>query len=129
MTKLKIAFATDDKTRLIDRHFGDAEFYSIYAITSDSYQLLKHIANTVDEEETHADPKKAHGISFILKEQDVEVVVNRAFGPNIKRIVKKFVPVLADYDTIEEAIIYIQNNFEKIETELSKGEERKHIRL
>ncbi len=64
MTKLLTAFATDDGKAFMDRHFGDAKFYDIYEISKNEASFMKRIDNTVDEEEeVHADPEKAKGIS------------------------------------------------------------------
>jgi len=87
--KLKVAFATDDGKTFMGRHFGDARFYDIYELDEDQASFIKRIENTVDEEEdVHADPKKAKGISTLLLDEKVAVVVSKIFGPNIKRIKK-----------------------------------------
>lgn len=59
MEKLKFAFATDDGISFINRHFGDADFYDIYEISADKNKFIKRIDNTTEDEEIHADPKKA----------------------------------------------------------------------
>lgn len=122
------AFATDDKENLMSRHFGDANFYAIYEITSDSVKFVKLIENTVDEEEEiHADPKKAGGIAKLLKAEKVEVSVSKVFGPNIKRIIKKFLCIISTELEIEKLFPMIQKNFAKIEEEYQKGKERKWL--
>ncbi len=62
-----VTCATDDGKNFVDRHFGDAEYYFIYMITKDSKELIRKIKNTTEEEEIHADPRKARGIVNILK--------------------------------------------------------------
>ena len=77
MKKFKIAFATDNGETFVSRHFGDAKFYDIYEMVEGSIEFVKRISNTVDEEEeVHADPKKAKGISGLLLKEGVTVVVS-----------------------------------------------------
>jgi len=128
--KLRVAFATDDGKTFMGRHFGDARFYDIYELDEDRASFIKRIENTVDEEEdVHADPKKAKGISTLLLDEKVAVVVSKIFGPNIKRIKKKFVCIVVRDDEIDVGLKKICNNIEKIYIEWEKGKERKHILL
>ena len=128
--KLRVAFATDDGKTFMGRHFGDARFYDIYELDGDQASFIKRIENTVDEEEdVHADPKKAKGISTLLLDEKVAVVVSKIFGPNIKRIKKKFVCIVVRDNEIDVGLKKICNNIEKIYIEWEKGKERKHILL
>jgi len=130
MNKMKIAMATDDGKNFIDRHFGDANMYKIYELRPDQIKYIKTIENTVDEEEKiHADPKKAKGIANLLKEEGVQLVASRAFGPNIKRIRKKFVCIVIGEYNLEKGLNLIQQNFETIVSEWNKGKDRKHLVL
>ncbi len=126
--KLNVAFATDDGKTLIGRHFGDAHYYDIYELDENHVSFVKRIENSVDEEEdVHADPKKAKGISSLLLKENVTVVVSKVFGPNIKRIKKKFVCIVIKDDNIDVGINKISENVENIEKEWNKGEERTHL--
>jgi predicted Fe-Mo cluster-binding NifX family protein len=130
MNKMKIAMATDDGENFIDRHFGDANMYKIYKLRPDEVKYIKTIENTVDEEEKiHADPKKAKGIANLLKEEGVQLVASRAFGPNIKRIRKKFVCIVIGEYNLENGLDLIQKNFDAIVAEWNKGKDRKHLVL
>ena len=130
MKHFKLAIATDDGKSLIKRHFGDADLYYIYDINNDAIKHLKTIKNNVDEEdEVHADPKKAKGIAQLLKKEGVEVVASKIFGPNIKRIIKKFACVIVKRDDMMETIELILQNKEEIKKELDKGENRNPLKL
>jgi len=130
MEKIKIAFATDDGKTFIGKHFGDARFYDIYEINGNNAKFIKRISNTVDEEENvHADPKKAKGISTLLLDEKVTVVVSKIFGPNIKRIKKNFVCIVVRDVEIDIGLKKICDNIEKIYIEWEKGNERKHLTL
>jgi len=130
MKHFKLAIATDDGKNLIKRHFGDADYYYIYEVYENQLTYLKTIKNSVDEEEeVHADPKKAKGIAQLLKKEGVQVVSSKVFGPNIKRIIKKFACVKLPCGTLSESTEMIRKNFEEITTELNKDEARKPINL
>ena len=128
MQKLKVAFASDDGKTFMGRHFGDAEYYHIYEIDENNSELINIIKNTTEEEEDiHADPKKAGSIAKLLKQENVQIVVSKIFGPNIKRIKKKFVCILMKQNSIENGVNIIKENLPIIIEEWEKGEERKHL--
>ena len=130
MNKVKIALATDDGETFMGRHFGDSKLYKIYELGPESAEYLKTIDNTVDEEEeVHADPKKAQGIAQLLKQEGVQVVASKVFGPNIKRIKKKFVCIVIGEDELDTGLQEVQNNFAKVVAEWDKGQQRKHLVL
>ncbi|TSA26250.1 dinitrogenase iron-molybdenum cofactor biosynthesis protein, partial [bacterium] len=125
MEKIRVAFATDNGKTFMGRHFGDADFYDIYEISAMKANFIKRINNTIDEEEeVHADPKKAQGISHLLLDENISVVVSKIFGPNIKRINKKFVCVVIKDEKIEDAVNKICSNIGKIYEEWENGEKR-----
>ncbi|RLD61420.1 MAG: dinitrogenase iron-molybdenum cofactor biosynthesis protein [Bacteroidetes bacterium] len=128
---LKFAFATDDGKTYIDRHFGDADYYDIYEISSNESKFIKRIVNTTeeDDEEIHADPKKAKSVVDLLKIEAVQVVISKVFGPNIKRIKKKFVCGLFNDQQISDSIKTIQEKMNVFTDEWEKGEIRNHINL
>ncbi len=127
---MKTAFATGDGKSFTNRHFGDNDYYYIYDISKTESRFIKRINNTAAtiEEKVHADPAKAKGVTWLLKEENVKVVVSKVYGPNIKRIRKNFVCVLMN-NTISDSINIIKKNFKVILDEWEKGEERKHINL
>ena len=128
MQKFKVAFATDNGKTFMGRHFGDAEYYYIYEIDDKNAEFIKKISNTTEEEEdVHADPKKAKGISNLLLEENVSVVVSKIFGPNIKRIKKKFVCIVVKDEELDVGIRKVCESIGKIYEEWEKGEERKHL--
>ena len=129
MQKLKVAFATDNGKTFMGRHFGDADYYHIYEIDENNSELINIIKNTTEEEDIHADPKKAGSIAKLLKQENVQIVVSKIFGPNIKRIKKKFVCILMKQNSIENGIDVIKTNFLTIAEEWEIGENRKHVSL
>jgi predicted Fe-Mo cluster-binding NifX family protein len=126
---MKVAFATDNGKELISRHFGDAEFYDIYEIGKNKSDYLKRMVNTTEEEDEkiHADPKKAKGVAGLFKGVDVKALVSKEFGPNIKRMKKKFVCVLMNNESIEAGVKKLQESIDIIKDEWHKGENRNHL--
>lgn len=129
MNSIITAIATDNEALLIDRHFGDARKYVLYSVTAENFQYLKTVTNTIDEEETHADPEKAGGITRLLRQEGVNAVVSRQFGPNIKRIRRSFVCIVTDCKTVESTGTTVQQHLPEIAREWACGEERSHLRI
>lgn len=104
------AIATDDGTQLMDRHFGDAVQYDIYQLTGTGVLLVKTIVNPFRDDGpdehgsavNHADRLKAGNMKELFLADDVRVLVSRRFGPNIQRMVKNFVPVVARCRTVAQ---------------------------
>ncbi|MCK4529983.1 MAG: dinitrogenase iron-molybdenum cofactor biosynthesis protein [Candidatus Marinimicrobia bacterium] len=126
--KIKVAFATNDGNTYNDTHFGDSDYYDLYELSETEAVFLERITNTVDEEEeVHADPKKAKGIMNLLVKNGVHTVISKVFGPNIKRIKKKFVCILMNNVCLDDSISFLCKNLESVHNEWAKGEERKHL--
>ncbi len=126
--KIKVAFATNDGNTYNDTHFGDSDYYDLYELSETEAVFLERISNTVDEEEeVHADPKKAKGIMNLLVKNGVHTVISKVFGPNIKRIKKKFVCILMNNVCLDDSISFLCKNLESVHNEWAKGEERKHL--
>lgn len=127
MGNMTVAFGSDDGIRFTDRHFGDSNKFYIYEIEKNKVNFIKQIVNNSEEEEIHADPKKAGSIAKILKSEKVNVVVSKHFGANILKIKKKFVCILANCDNIEKTIENIKNNIKFINDIFLEGEDRGYI--
>jgi len=80
-----------------------------------------------DESMKHGDPRKARAVSSVL--EGVDAIVGRKFGPNLPRLLKKFVCVVVRTDTIDSAIELVHANMDRIVEEEKGGEDRKHIVL
>jgi len=119
-----VAFSTDDGKKYIDKHSGDARYFDIYKITETESQFLKRITNTSPEEKRHADPGKAKGIGRLLKQEGVQVLVSKVFGPNVKRMKKQFVCIMMNDATIAESLKKLQGKLPDIRAEWEAGEER-----
>ena len=129
MDKLVVAFASDNGEHLTKEHFGEAKEYLIYHLSKNEAKHIDVVKNISVEEEMHADPRKANGIAGLLKPFNVNVIVNQAFGANIKRMSKKFVCIVSKQTIIDDCMASIQLNFDDVLLAHHKGEERKHLKL
>jgi predicted Fe-Mo cluster-binding NifX family protein len=128
--KFLIAFGTDDGKNLNNDHVGMAQYYYVYEFSNGKEQLIEKRENTRftgDETVKHGDPDKARATSSVLK--GVDVLVGRKFGPNLPKLLGKFVCILVRTSTIATAIEVIHDNMDRIAEEKNKEEGRKHIVL
>lgn len=128
--ELLVAFSTDDGNYLNKDHAGMAKYFYVYKFTEAKEELVERRDNAKfkgDESMKHGDPRKAKATSATLEK--VDVVVGRRFGPNLPRLLKKFLCVIARVDRIDEAIQIIRDNVDIILEEYNKGEDRKHLVL
>ena len=128
--KFLIAFGTDDGKNLNNDHVGMAQYYYVYEFSNGRERLIEKRENTRfegDETMKHGDPEKARATSSAL--EGVDILVGRKFGPNLPRLLGKFVCVLVRTSTIATAIEAIHNNMDRIAEEKDKEEGRKHIVL
>ena len=125
-----IAFGTDDGKNLNNDHVGMAQYYYVYEFSNGKEKLVEKRDNTHftgDEAMKHGDPEKAKATSSVLK--GVDVLVGRKFGPNLPRLLGKFVCILVRTSAIATAIEAIHNNMDRVAEERNKEEGRKHIVL
>ncbi len=125
--KIVVAFGTNDGKKLIDEHVGESKYFDIYKFTKKRDEFLERRENIKYEEKQHGDPEKAKKVSKVLK--GIDVIVGKAFGPNIIRMKKKYVCVVFRGDKIEKAKTEVHKIFDEIVKELEKpkGEEKKHF--
>jgi len=128
--ELLIAFGTDDGKNLNDDHVGMAKYFYVYRFSDNKGELIEQRENVKfkgDESIGHGDPEKAKATSSVL--QGVDALVGKKFGPNLPRLLKKFVCVVVRTDTLSNAVEAIHNNMSRIVEAKNKGQDRKHIVL
>jgi predicted Fe-Mo cluster-binding NifX family protein len=127
--KFLIALGTDDGENLNDDHVGMAKYFYVYEFTNSKEQLVERRENVSfrGDESIHGDPEKAKATSSVL--EGVDVLVGKKFGPNLPRLLRKFVCVLVRTNAITSAIEAVHNNMDRIVEEKNKEEDRKHIVL
>jgi len=128
--ELLIAFGTDDGVNFNDDHFGMAEYFQVYKFSEGKEEFVEKRENVQfkgDESIKHGDPEKAKATSSVL--QGIDVLVGKRYGPNLLRLVRRFVCVIVRTNTLQNAIGMVHQNIEKIIAEKNKGEDRKHLIL
>lgn len=128
--ELQVAFGTDDGKNLNNDHVGMAKYFHVYAFSHGQEELIerrKNVEFTGDESIKHGDPAKAKATSFAL--EGVDVLVGKKFGPNISRLLKKFVCIVVRTNSLANAIKVVHNNMDRIIEQKNSGEDRKHIVL
>jgi predicted Fe-Mo cluster-binding NifX family protein len=128
--ELCFAFSTDDGENMIKEHAGQAKFFDVYKFSDGEATFLERRDNSKykgDEAMKHGDPKKAKATMEALK--NVDVLVARVYGPNLPRLLKKFLCVVIRTKKITDAIEIVKENMGKIQDEYQKGESRKHLVL
>jgi len=126
--ELLIAFATDDGKNFNDDHFGMATYYHVYRFFDDGEEFVEKRENIEfqeDESKKHGDPEKARATSSVLK--GVDVLVSKKFGPNITRMVNKFVCVVVRTNVISDAVKIVKNHMDEVMREKTKTRERRHL--
>ena len=128
--RLLIAFGTDDGVHLNNDHVGMAREFLVYEFSDCGQTLVERRQNVSyagDESMQHGDPQKARATASVLESMDV--LVGKKFGPNITRLLTKFVCVVVRTDDVNTAIEAVRSNIDRVLEEKEKGQERKHIVL
>ena len=126
--ELLIAFATDNGKNFNDDHFGMAKYYQIYRFCDDAEEFVEQRENVKfqeDESKKHGDPAKARATSTVLS--GIDVLVSKKFGPNITRMVNKFVCVVVRTNVISDAIKIVKNHMDEVIEEKNKTKDRRHL--
>jgi predicted Fe-Mo cluster-binding NifX family protein len=130
MMELLIALGTDDGVNLNNDHVGMARYFYIFRFSDGREELVEQRSNVEfkgDESMKHGDPEKARATSSVL--QNVDVLVGKKFGPNLPRLLNKFVCVVVRTEAISDAIEALHANMSRIVEEKNKAENRRHIVL
>jgi predicted Fe-Mo cluster-binding NifX family protein len=118
---LCFAFAVNEANQFEKKHFGDADKYLIYKQNGNGIKLFSEEINKfklLDEEVEHGSKMKGDAIIKFLKERNVNVLVSRQFGKNIKRVNNHFIPVKISVDRPDEILDILNKNLHWIEDEL-----------
>lgn len=128
MMELLIVFGTDDGKSLKRDHVGKSSYFHVYRFSDDKEEFVEQRENVKykeDESMILGDPRKAKATSTALK--GLDGVVGRRFGPNLPRLLKKLVCIVARRETINDAIQLIRANMDKVIQEKEKAENRRYL--
>ncbi len=119
---LLVAVGTRDGRVLNEGHFGDSSIFLIYEIRDGQARFIEDRSNIPYEEQGHGDPGKARVMAGLLS--DVDVLVARRFGPNVKRMLHRFVCVRTRVETAQEAMQLVTASVPLLWDALESGESR-----
>jgi predicted Fe-Mo cluster-binding NifX family protein len=129
--ELLSAFGTDEEQYLkADDHVGMSRYFALYKISASGQEFVELRENSKykgRENLAHGDPQKAQATTSAL--EGIHVLVGRRFGPNLPRLLAKFLCVVVRTETIADAVRIVQANLNAVVAEYGKGEDRKHLVL
>jgi predicted Fe-Mo cluster-binding NifX family protein len=120
---LKLAIALDKNLQLPESHFGESENFLIYGLSGDKLHFLKSIPNLHkkdDEDTNHGDPVKGNNIANLLKKENVNILVSKSFGENIKIVSKFFLPVIVPMTDVKNVVILLENSVSNLTNATTK---------
>jgi predicted Fe-Mo cluster-binding NifX family protein len=118
--KITFAFAVNNQGLFENNHFGEAENFAIYTSSENELKLSEILPNPMKnkEEDEHGLKSKALYIISILKSKDVNVLVSKQFGKNIKIVNQHFIPVIIHEENPEQITTIISRNINWLKDEL-----------
>jgi len=120
--RLRFAFAVNNENKFEKAHFGDADRFLIYTLETGKIVFSSEEINNfqlLDRETGHGSKRKGNAIIEFLKERNVNVLVSRQFGKNIKLVNKHFIPLKISAEHPEEIISILYKHMHWIEDELN----------
>lgn len=121
---IKFAFAVSESELFEAKHFGDADKYLLFEWNGQDFiesgELLNAVKN-IDEEQEHGSKIKGDAIIEMLREKNIQVLVSKQFGRNIKMVNRFFVPVIINDAKLEEIFKKLKNSMKWVEEELQNS--------
>lgn len=120
---LVIAIGTQDGRLLTKGHFGDSSVFLLYELEEGAEpRYIEDRSNVPYEEQGHGDPGKAKHMAGLM--HGVDVLVGRLFGPNVKRMLQRFVCVRVRADLADEALVLVSQSVPLLREALEVGPDR-----
>ena len=121
---LRFAFAVNKNDQFEKKHFGDADKYLIFRQEDDKIVFLSEEINRfklMEEEVEHGSKRKGNAIIDFLKGKDVNVLVSKQFGQNIKLINEHFIPVINYSEQPDEVLQILSRHLHWFDEEYEKN--------
>ena len=128
---LVVAFASRDGASLPKGHFGEARRFDLYRLTPGKADRIAAITNPQAETD-HGDSghrRKGAELARLLGREGVQVIVSRAFGPNIRQMRQRFLPVVVGCEDVTQAIGLLHAHWDQLRSQWFLGEGRRHLVL
>jgi predicted Fe-Mo cluster-binding NifX family protein len=137
---LIVAFATVDNHLMPKMHFGEAPEIALYRIGATTSVKMRSIPNRYARDKHANEAHLSHGqteehrdngesIGRFLASAGVHAMVSRAFGPNIRQMQRRFLPITVRCDEITQAIAVLQSHWPLVWKSWTQGGERRHLVL
>ena len=124
--ELTIAIGTDDnKIIKPDDHIGMSKFFQVWKYSKGELSFVetrKNVKYKEDETRIHGDLGKAKATASALT--NIDVLVGKMMGPNIKRLKGKFVCAIIRESEIKKATEIIKENINEIIEEKNEKERK-----
>lgn len=114
---MNVALAVDKTGLLQAKHFGDADKYRIYEISSNGSRYLKEEDNPYKDIE-HGSEMKGKAIMNLLVGYDIKLLVSRQFGTNIRIVNSLFIPIIVFSEEPEQVLETLVRHIKWIQDEL-----------
>lgn len=127
---LRLALALDETGALTPHHFGQAATYRVVDVTGpgDAGATVADLpAAGGSHDHGHGEGGKAQAVIRRMRQGGVQVLVGRAFGGNIHRVKRMFVPVLVRAAEPAQAIAAVAARLDDVQRAWEAGEEREHL--
>jgi predicted Fe-Mo cluster-binding NifX family protein len=127
MEDIHFAFAVSNSNTFETSHFGDADKYLVFAWNGLEIEYKCEVINdykSFDEEREHGSKEKGNAIIELLQKNDIQVLVSKQFGRNIKMVNRYFIPVIIDKETPEAALAILNKHIGWIEDELRNSRDK-----
>ncbi|WP_195715196.1 NifB/NifX family molybdenum-iron cluster-binding protein [Ancylomarina sp. 16SWW S1-10-2] len=121
---IKFAFAVNHSNTFESRHFGDADKFLVFEWNGSEMLLQDELINifkSFDEAQEHGSQKKGKSIIELLQKNNIQVLVSKQFGLNIKMVNQFFILVVIDKETSDEVLKILSNHIVWIEDELQNN--------
>lgn len=123
MKRAILALAVNEKNAFEPTHFGQAKKYLIYEWVDNQFVLIRNTENPYFENPTnHINIERGKELIEFLQENNVNILVSKKFGQNIKLANPYFVPVLTNANTADDLLPSLQKQMRWIVEELQTNE-------
>lgn len=137
---LVVAVATVDGYGMPNEHFGEAPRFDLYRVGAATVAGIRSIKNQHAQEghggrgnqtpgRAEGDNRKGTDIGRLLESEGVQVMVSPAFGPNVRQMRRRFLPVVVRCGNVPQAIALLQTHWSLVWQYWMLGEERRHLVL
>lgn len=115
---IRLAFAVNHNQVFEQKQFSEAQQYLVYEWTADELLFREALPNPFAQtsRNNHSEAKRKQ-ITELLQQHEVNALVSRQFGENIRKVNAFFVPVLVETSSPAQLIPVLKKQMRWIEEE------------